>query len=156
MRMLVLTILLFSYQLLAQEKLNQLAQFENEGKVVTLYKGIHDSRESLVVFNGLGAEGNYELADSAAQPLKKVSPLIFPGTKKLYIVSIWAKGAHGEAVRVLDPEKKNMEVMKFKSSWPVTLEVKDSKLVIHGKGDMIEGSQGEYEDLNYTWSPAAP
>lgn len=156
MKLFILGCLFLVGNALAQEKLTALAQFENEGKVITLYKGMYDGRESLVVFNGINAEGNFELADSAAQPLKNVSPLIFPGSKKLYIVSIWGKGAHGEAVRVLDPDKKNMEVMKFKSSWPVKLEVKDSKLIIHGKGDMLEETPGEYEDLNYTWSPETP
>lgn len=122
-------------------------------KTIFLYKGNYEERESLVVFDGSEAPGNFFVSDSAAHPLKRVSPLQFPGSDKVYILSIWGKGAHGETVRVLDPARSNMELMSFNSAWPVQVEVKDAKLVIHGKGGAVGDKTEEYEDLNYTWSP---
>ena len=85
-----------------------------------------------------GQEISYE-TDSIAHNFVSVAPLTFTKNGKLYLVTLWNKGAHGETIRVMNPEAKNQKdlvVFEYNSAWPLTYELKEGKLVVTGKGDI--------------------
>ncbi len=151
--------LLISQALLASEDLSPLGKIKSAEGMIHLYKGSYDSLETLVVAKSIKDENaNYISAESSMETLLRVFPLKFSGSDKVYIVSVWTKGAHGEQVRILDPVLENMEVHRFKSSWAIELKFEDNKLIMNGKGDALQTKGSEtpyqvYEDLVDTWSP---
>ena len=156
---LVLFLALTSLSLHAEDFIS-LGKTHGEGREFYLFKGEADGVDTLVISATKRPEdGKSVAAEYVMETFLRVLPLKFKGNEKIYFVSIWGKGAHGEQVRILDPSKDEMEVARFKSSWAVTLKVEDSKLIISGKGDSIESKEGEappfleYKDLIQTWSP---
>ncbi len=85
-----------------------------------------------------GHEISYE-TDSIAHNFVSVTPLTFTKNGKLYLVTLWNKGAHGETIRVMNPEaktQKDLVVFEYNSAWPLKYELKEGKLVVTGKGDL--------------------
>ncbi len=160
MKALVLIFLLsFTSFALFAEELVPLGKAKSELGEIYLYKGSYDSLETLVVAKSKSdPNANYISGESSMEALLRVFPLQFKGSEKIYIVSVWTKGVHGEQVRILDPMLEKMEVARFKSAWAVELEVKGDKLIIKGKGDALaskdaDSTYQEFEDLVEVWSP---
>lgn len=160
MKTLILALLLsLSHTFALADDLVPLGKAKSKEGEIFLYKGFHDSLETLVVAKSKSDNNaNYISAESSMEMLVRVFPLQFKGNEKIYIVSIWTKGVHGEQVRILDPALEDMEIARFKSAWAVELEVQGNKLIMKGKGDALPAREGEsayqeFEDLTKVWSP---
>jgi Putative peptidoglycan binding domain len=79
--------------------------------------------------------------------------IFFKDYKRPFFLSKWTSGAHGEEILIFDMEKERKKaVFYYASSWPMSWEVKDGVLVIHGTGSFNEKTE-EPEVEIIKWHP---
>lgn len=164
MKALILTLILLGLTLHSQvmaQDLEPLGKAKSEMGSIYLFKGSYDGLETLVVAKSMKDDNaNYISGESSMESLIKVFPLQFKGSEKIYIVSVWTKGVHGEQVRILDPALEKMEIARFKSAWSVDLQLEGNTLIMKGKGDAVvsetksDENYQEYAEISQTWSPS--
>ena len=80
------------------------------------------------------------------------SGLVKPKKKGLHLVTVWSKGAHSEIMRVFNLDKegsaasKEIERCRQASAWPMRLDVRTDRIIVHGKGSEINPKTGEPKD----------
>lgn len=74
--------------------------------------------------------------------------------RQRFFITQWASGAHGEEILIFDL---NLKVPKpiwtYVSSWPATLEMTKTDLLIHGTGDM-DFKTSEPKSDTKKWNPS--
>lgn len=90
-------------------------------------------------------------AELITQQLMQSQIVKFSG--KRYYVTQWSSGAHGEEVLIFDLNLKEPKpVYMYFSSWPTTLKVDKSELIIFGTGDNDPNSR-EPKPQVIKWNP---
>ncbi|MFT6070853.1 MAG: hypothetical protein ACJAT2_000586 [Bacteriovoracaceae bacterium] len=70
-----------------------------------------------------------------------------------FLVTQWGSGAHGEEVLIFDLNLKEPKpIWTYVSSWPATLEMTKTDLLIHGTGDMDFETSEPKKDTK-KWNP---